>query len=157
MLNPFTAGQKLTAAADIAAFDQRRRAYQTADQTVTNSTTLVSSTSLVMAVAASVMYYINAQIFYDANTTADIKLSLLLPTGATVRLADPDPGATSSTSIQRTYQGIAAGTVASAVFSGIIDMDTTPGNLTLQFAQSALSATGTILKFGSTIELVQVA
>lgn len=152
MLIPFTAGQRFTAASDIAAHDIRREEYQSATQS-SSSTTFVSSTDLVFAVVAGASYVFEAQLFVDTNATADVKFNLLLPASSTVRLADD--GGTSSTSTQRTYSGVAAGTVISANFSGYIDPSGT-GTLTLQFGQVVTSGT-TILQVGSWIRLTQVA
>lgn len=155
LLIPFVAGQKLTAALLNEAFDLTRVKYQSADSAGIVNTTFVSSTSLVLSVAANASYRFRCQLFCDTNATADMKYNLLLPSGATVRLSDVG-GTTTSTSTQRTYSGVAAGTVVSSEFGGFIDISTLGGTLTLQTGQVVTSGT-TILKVGSWIELTQVA
>lgn len=151
LLVPFVAGQKTTAAALNDAFDITRVKHQDATQPST-STTFVSSTYLVFSVV-SASYLIEAQLFVDTNATADVKYNLLLPAGSTVRLAEMS-GGTSSTSTQRSYAGVGAGTVISSNFSGYIDVSGT-GTLTLQFGQVAASGT-TTLQVGSWVKLTKV-
>lgn len=155
MLNPFTAGQKDTAAAHVAAIDQRRTVYQSADSASSTSTTFLSSTGLVLSVVASGQYAFSAWILVDTNATADVNLKVLLPASATVRFADKGSTST-STSTTRFYSGVAAGTIIACSFEGFIDIDTTAGTATMQYAQNAVSGS-TFLKLGSWMELVQVA
>ena len=154
MLNPFTAGQKLRAVDDVTAHDIRRIVCQTADSAPSTSTTFLNS-SLVLSVVASGLYKLTTQIFVDTNATADVVLNVLLPSGSTVRFSDLG-STTTSTSTSRTYPGVAAGTVISCEFSGFIDIDTSSGNLTIQYRQVSASGS-TIVKVGSTVELTRIA
>lgn len=156
LLVPFVAGQKSLAAALNAAFDITRVKCQTGlDQSVTSSTVFVSSTSLVLPVKASALYVFESQMFFSGSTTGNFKMKLLLPTGATVRLADST--GTSSTSTERAYAAAGSTVVSSESPSGFIDLDTTAGDLTIQFAQNTSTTTATTLKLGSWIRLTQVA
>jgi hypothetical protein len=154
LLVPFVAGQKDTASAHNAAHDITRMKYQSGDQTA-STTAFVNSTFLVFTIQATVQYIFETQLFFDSNTTADFKINLLLPVGATVRWADAGAATATSTSTQRTYAATGAGNVLSANPAGLIDNDVAVGTLTLQFGQVVTSGT-TILKIGSWIRLTQV-
>lgn len=149
-LIPFVTGQKTTAAAVNAALDTTRVAHQTTDQG-SSSTTFVSSTSMVLSVEAGVNYRFQSKLFFNTNTTADFKMNLLLPAGSTVRLGDST--GSNSTSLSRAYGSLAGENVESP--GGYIDIDTSAGNLTLQFAQNSASGT-TTLRVGSWIELTKL-
>jgi len=153
LLIPFVAGQKDTADAHNIAHDLRREKYQSATQSSAN-TTFVSSTDLVFDVEANTAFVFESQLFVDTNTTADVKFNLLLPASATVRIADG--GGNSTTSTQRVYAGVGAGTVISCNPNGFIDIAGTAGTLTIQFAQNATSGS-TILQVGSWVRLCRVA
>lgn len=157
-LVPFVAGQDLTAVALNAAFDVVRVAYQAQDSAGVINTTYVSSTSLVLSIEANTNYYIEFELFYDTNATADIKFKLLLPAGATSRFSrwgDTTSTYQTTTSGEIAFNGVAAGTIVSAKPSAYIDNDTAAGNVTLQFAQNTTSGT-TILKVGSIMRLTRL-
>lgn len=166
-LVPFTAGQNITAAALNAAFDITRVAYQSVDQTMNNSTTYVSSTGLTLTIEASSNYLYESLIMFDTNSTADFKQKLLLPAGATVRIArwsSPTTGTAidsvvehdAITVVEIASGGVAAGTVMSTRASGLIQNSTAAGSVTVQFAQNAANVSNTLLKTGSWIRLTKV-
>jgi hypothetical protein len=167
VLNPFLAGQDLTAGDLTAAFDITRTVYQTADQTRNNSTSLLSSTDLVLSMAINSSYILEACIIYDSNSTADFKYSFSLPTGATIRQTPwgSDIGDTSihTMILHDAYDtagfsagGVAAGTMMSIKPTGRIVMSTTAGNLVVQFAQNVANASDTKLKRDSWLRLTKV-
>ena len=152
---PFVAGQKLTTELVNTKFDFTRTVCQLSDSAASTSTAFSSSTDLVLSVVANGLYKLVTQIFVDTNATADAKLNVLLPVGSTVRFSDPG-STTTSTSTQRSYAGVAAGTVISCEFSGFIDTAATSGDLTIQYGQVVASGS-TIVKAGSTIQLIRLA
>lgn len=166
-LVPFAAGQKLTAANLNAAFDITRIVYQSADQTVNNTTTYVSSSNLVLSLAANSVYVYKSCIVFDTGATPDFKHKLLLPAGAAVRRAVFTPtttvAATNTTIGMDTLDlvefasgGVAAGTMMTAFPMGTIYTAGTAGSVTVQFAQQVANASNTVLKIGSWIELTKV-
>lgn len=152
MLNPFSAGYDLTAAELNAAFDIQRMKYQETTQTVISSTVFVSSSHLVLPVEASVNYIVEMEIFCTSGATPDFKVNLLLPSGATVRLSADGNTTTTSTTMAFPSDGSTKG----VKISGLIDMSTAAGNLTIQFAQNTSSASNTVLEIGSWIRLTKV-
>lgn len=169
MLTPFTAGEDLTAARLNAAFDIIRVVVQVGDSAnVNNSTTLVSSTYLTLAVEASAVYLAEYELIYDTNSTADFKSSLTLPAGATVTLARWTSGTTGTaidsaiehnadTLVTMSSGGVAVGTRMSCRRAGIVVMSTTAGNATIQFAQNVANVSNTFLSRGSWLRLTKVA
>lgn len=157
-LVPFVAGQDLTAAALNAAHDVVRIVYQAQDSPGVINTTYVSSTSLVLPIAASRSYYVEFELFYDTNATANIKFKLLLPPNATSRFSrwgNTTNTYQTTTSGEIAFNGVAAGTIVSAKPSAYIVNDLTAGDVTLQFAQNTTSGT-TILKVGSIMRLTRL-
>jgi hypothetical protein len=165
----FTAGQTLTADLLNAEFNRRRRVYQTGDQSVLNSTVLVSSTDMVLSVEANVFYTVSLYVIVDANTTADFKYNLLLPASAVCvkhsRWGGVAADTTTSAAVNRqstdvnTYDlsGVGAGTLVTNLPQCIIAIAGTAGNCTFQFAQNTANNTNaSILRAGSWMELVKL-
>ncbi|MGH3978080.1 MAG: hypothetical protein ACRDRZ_03600 [Pseudonocardiaceae bacterium] len=168
-LVPFTAGQKLTAAELNAAFDIDRTVYQAADQTVTNSVTLVSSTSLTMPVEANATYAYDALVIYTAPTAQDFRYKWLLPTGSGIRNSPWNNTLTDTTLnapvahdafdvFESAAGGIGAGAMVTYRPGGVMIVGATSGSMTFQFAQwTAGAATSAVLKLGSWVRLARVA
>jgi uncharacterized membrane protein len=166
VLTPFVAGQKVPAATLVAAFDATLYSkYQTADQTVNNTTTLVSSNDLVVPVVQSGIYIFNSLIMTNSGTTPDFNLNINAPLNSTItatRFGGTTGAPTSldmsvltgTTNLAISLGGNAA-TIA-AQPAGIIIISTTPGNVTFQFAQVTATASNTTLKLGSWIQFAQV-
>lgn len=165
----FAAGQKLSASDLNTAFDWDYEKYQSADQSVTNSTTLVSSNDLVAPVVANGIYVVRMYLVYDCNSTADFKYQLTLPASGVVvkhsRWANAAADAAINSAVNHDSQdvttynlgGVAAGTIMTALPRAIIALGATAGNCTLQFAQAVSNGTATILKAGSVMNLRRVA
>lgn len=144
---------------------QQHHVIKTADQTVTNSTVLVPDNELSVPLLANSQYWLEVFLIYDAIQAADLKLGWAYPTSTTLDWSHGGlrGGATSTVDlISRTYldetgfpwiggPAAAAPSVAVVMGEGIINTAGTAGNLTLRFAQNALSATGTIMKAGSAL------
>lgn len=169
-MSAFTAGQRLTADLLNEEFNRVRRVYQEFDQSVLNSTTLVSSTDLVLSVEASTVYTLESYIITDANTTADVKYNILVPSGASVLGHSRWGGKSGDTSVTSSVDrqagdgfptldlsGVGAGTLLTSRPHANIAVSTTAGNVTFQFAQQVANNTNaTILKAGSWMELVKI-
>lgn len=158
------AGHKMTAAdwaQILGAFPLMR--WKDSDQSVTSSTTQTNITDLTVPVAASTNYAIRAVIFYSGSTTGDINLGWTVPTGSSFKVT-PDgfaSGATGNTnSIYRgvlttsafgalAAQGAGVGSALTAHLEGILAVNTTAGNLQLQYAQGTSDATSTVIYSGS--------
>lgn len=141
---------------------------KTADQFVTNSTTLVNDNTLFATVDANSTYLVEANIKYNASTTGNIKIGWTGPSGATLEWTingvDIAAAATSG-SINRLSGAI--GTVLTAagagsnmwlLIRGTLVVGATAGTLQLQFAQNALDAgVSTSIRATSTLTVKQVA
>lgn len=126
--------------------------HKAADQSVTNSTTLVDCTDMAFAVGASEVWTFRMLVWYDATTTGDLQVSIAGPAGATgtwqgtglqnlattvtdtVRFSANDIGGT------RGFGGVAVGTKQYLLINGIIVNGATAGTCKLQFAQNTLDA-----------------
>lgn len=168
-LVPFVAGSAATASSLNNAFNVERYAYQSGDQSVLNSTTLINSTFMVLPVASNGIYVLRSLVIYDANATADIQYQFTLPSGTFVRTSIWGSGttaaATDATIIHSasdtgllTAGGVATGTMMTCKTVGCIFIGITAGNCQFQFAQNALSnVNATVLKKGSFLYLRKVA
>lgn len=168
-LVPFTAGQKLTAAALNAAFDVTRITHAGGDQIVTNSTTFEASTELTLPVKANASYIFELLLEFTATTTADVKWQLAVPTGTFVRttLETGVPVSNTANSSEvwihaiddngSTTSGLGTGTIVQTQPSGLLIISSTAGDATVEFAQNTAEASDCTLKGGSFIRLTQVA
>lgn len=168
MLNPFSAGQDLTAAALNAAFDIVRPVVQGADSPpVNNSTSLVASTYLTLPVVASASYLAEMELIYDTAAAADFQSSLVIPSGTGI-LSRWTSGAAgtaidsviehnANTSLIMISGGVAVGTFMSCRRSGMLVIGGSSGNATIFFAQVTANVSNTVLKQGSWLRLTRVA
>lgn len=136
------------------------------DQSITNDVILNDITGLTVAVEANSVYKIELFLVYDTGGTPDIQFGLTFPAGATGtwgaspgrRAADVDADFTAvSIATAINSGGVAAGTVLSASFRGLLITSGTAGNFVVQFCQATTSATATIVKNDSYIYLTKVA
>lgn len=166
MTSPFTAGQRMTADALNAAFNRRRKVFQTSDMSVLNSAVLVSSTDMVLSVEASGIYAVSLYLVTDANTTADCKYNLLLPTGGVAVKHSRWGGNASDTATNSAPQrqstdvnsydlsGVGSGTRVTSKPEAIIVISSTAGTCTFQFAQNTANNTNASVLFaGSWMQL----
>ncbi len=142
-------------------------ALQLSDQTRNNSVTLLSSTDLVLPVAANSNYIFESQLICDSNTTADIKYSFLIPAGASLRVSAWTGGALDTAlqtgiyhdafdGTQFSSEGAGSGTMMTCRPGGRLAVAGTAGSLTVQFAQNTANVSNTLLKAGSWIRLSRV-
>lgn len=170
MANPlFYAGQELTAAALNAAFPLR--AFADADTSRTSSTTFLDADGLVVELEANSQYAIDGWLAYDAGVTGDLKVQLLVPTGAggtwgMYALSTTSTGSVGTVQANRAPVGsgnaLTAGGSASsagamnALLRGYIATGDDPGELQVQFAQNTSNATATTIKAGSWIRAQKI-
>jgi hypothetical protein len=133
-----------------------------------NANTTLADTGLVLLAEALTVYEVKAYIAYTTATAADLKVQIVLPSGATLHVT-PGALAASATgvsgSIQRqssttgllTLGGTGAGTEAVAVIEGTITIGATPGAVKVQFAQSTSDASDSTVNAGSYLRLSPVA
>ncbi len=132
---------------DHAGFLQVRK---TSAQGVIDSTTLVDCTELVLPLLAEEVWLFDACIFFEADTTPDIKFAFTIPAGATMiwGLAE-DTGGGSNAPVYRARQTsddaqiIAAsgyGTAVPVHLMGTVVCGGNAGDLQLRFAQNVADA-----------------
>lgn len=166
MTDTFYALQKLRASALQALVDDTVKAYKFGNTDRPGTTTLTADPHLVLPLKATYVYTVIYTLYYVAPAAADIKFAIDYPTGADpvpfggLRMVDTsaglvgdvDPGAYSD-AVDATDFITAGGTGLNAfcILSATVDMDTTAGDLTLQWAQRASSGTTTLLQGSSAI------
>jgi hypothetical protein len=168
----FTAGQKI-GADDLN--DLLTAVVMSADQTVNNSTTLVSATGMAFSLAASATYAIDGWLRYTSNPTADIKFGWSLPSGGAGfwtlfgAMTTTAPVASNERVNHTDFSTVALTSALAAAgddFStGVIDIaaratgfitTTNAGTLQLQFAQNTADASNTILGDGSWLRVSRI-
>jgi hypothetical protein len=145
------------------------------DQTVTNSTTPVNDTELLMSVAANTAYSVMCCVFLTVSADAnDIKTQWAFPSNATLNIGGMGPdmanttftgttmflarvAVTSSPTVTIAYGGIAAAPLTIWMMGSIIT-GVTPGTLQLQWSENTGGAsTTTTVKAGSWLRLERMA
>lgn len=143
-------------------FESRALVRKTSDESVTSSTTLQDDNDLLFAIAANEVWSGLAVISYEGATAGDLSLGLNAPSGATVQIGIVGAGIGVSTSTGDTARfasrgsvgafglgALGAGTLMTAFVTFYVANSTTPGNVNIQWAQSASSGTATTVKAGS--------
>lgn len=143
-------------------------ALKTGDESVTSSTTLQNDDQLVLPLAANARYIFDGWLHYlgAATPAGDLKLSLSVPSGATVHWTNFGVNTSALTAYNVVPEGTglagprAVGTNGATEMScqprGYLTVGSTSGNLQLQWAQNSSSATATTIKAGSHLRLVRV-
>jgi hypothetical protein len=165
-LATFKAGQRLTAAALNAAIGlTARKGADTARSSANTGTTLTADPDLTVAVLANAAYLVTFSLLYKgaATNTGDFKFSFSAPSGATLAggflgINNPLglyilPVTVSSTLVS--YSNTTANPLWCEVTATLVT-SSTPGNLTLTWAQNTSSATATTLMAGSSLQAAQV-
>lgn len=139
---------------------------KTADESVTSSTTLQSDDVLLLPVTAGTSYAFEGFLYATGPSAGDFKLAFTFPTGATFVAFVHHIGANgavdsfkSGTNPLTTSGGslsLATGAADGVAIKGGIIVAGTAGNVQLQWAQDASSATPTIVKAGSWLRLTKV-
>jgi hypothetical protein len=144
-------------------------AIKSADETVTNSTSLQDDNHLFLSVAANAVYKLDLCLFYDGPTNADLKMTWTVPsgTGMTWGIDTVDPSATTSTpfpisrgvNTSPTTQMVlgtptdGSGWWVNGLISGVLRVGGTAGTLQLRWAQNTANAIATTVHTDSTLEL----
>lgn len=143
---------------------------KTASQNVgPSNTTFQNLTNLVVPLPGitSAVYQFSGIVFYNSNTTADIKFCFIIPAGATMRwgihglavgaagnTGDFTAGSTTGSGTGFTLGGAAADVMA--VFHGEVTMGATAGDLQMQGAQNTSDASATNVLSSSRIQAWRV-
>jgi hypothetical protein len=143
-------------------------ARKTADETVTNSTTLQADDHLFVPVAANSVYLLDAFLMYSGpvDPAGGIKFDWTGPAGFTLdwaafgtlgvgvgTLVDYDVVKQAATGTRN--HGTNGATIMSLQPKGTLVTLGTSGTVTLRWAQAAANATGTILRTNSTLRLMK--
>lgn len=141
---------------------------KTSTESVTSSTTLQNDDQLFLAVVANAKYAIEGLLLYDGAGAGDFKVAFTTPSGATINWGGTAPqsgvGVNSLNANVATASGAAlafacngAGNTMLAQPKGYLAIGATAGNLQLQWAQQASSATATRVFLGSQLKLTRIA
>ena len=123
---------------------------KTADETVSNSSTLQDDDELAFSVAANENLLIECHFQYESTAVADIKFGITLPSGATASWRESTGLATPLNESQT----LAPNNTFNITDAGIhltfsVQIGSTAGTFTLQWAQNSAEVSNTILKAGS--------
>ena len=140
-----------------------------ADQSVTSSTALVNESAMAVSMSATAQVSVTWTLYVVMAAAAGIKLAVATPTGATLLGmvtavgigaavgSDGEVLVTSGTGVN-VLDNAAFGTAGVVTITATVIGDGThPGNIVLQFAQTASSATSTTIKAGSSMTSFQAA
>lgn len=136
-------------------------AYKTANQNVTNSTTLVDATDLSLSVEANRRYAFRAVLHFNCGATSGARVAVAAPTGNIIYqviFSNPTTGAAAAGG-RATASGTAVGTSGATGYYVVIEgsiSTTAAGTLKVQFAQQTADGTATTLLAGSTFEIQQL-
>jgi hypothetical protein len=132
-----------------------------ADQTVTNSATLVTVPQLTLPIGINERVIFRAIIFYTSTATGDLKYRVDVPASPTLyRLATENIAADVAAEVTSVITAeadstalLASGTNGVLRLSGVLSNGSTAGNVIFQFAQNtATSSESAIIRAGSFIE-----
>jgi hypothetical protein len=140
-------------------------------ETVNTSAALQNDDELVLSVAASSKYILDAYIIYDTGTTPDFKCAWVGPSGATLDwtvngLAVASTAVSGSVILAnsviadagaQSIGGAGAGTQVVAHIAGLLTVSTTAGTLQFRWAQATSDVSDTKVILGSYLRLIKVA
>lgn len=164
-LASFAAGDKPTAA-QLNTLPPKFARRLSDSSAIVSNTTLANDDTLVVTPSVSVAYKVSFGVIYRSSATADLKVALTWPTGAScfwggIGLTAADSLVmqlveNSASGTHVTLGGGGTGTSRCCWFEGILVMSSTAGNLQAQFAQSSTDATNTVIRAGSWLMIEQV-
>ena len=133
--------------------------YKTADESVTNSTTLQNDDHLLFAMGANEKWQVNILLLpQSASDTPDCKAALSLPTGAVYYGNKACINTAATGNLCERWEGASTAFCASAAirsyftaYNGVVINGANAGNFQLQWAQNTANATATTIKAGSFI------
>jgi hypothetical protein len=153
----------------VADFGTTLFALKTSDESVASSTTLQNDDQLVLSVAANAKYRMIGYIVYDgaADPAGGLKLQFTGPSGATMPWTNFGANISGASQYNVVVEQLAAasprsvptnnGVLMSCAPKGLLVVSSTAGSLQLKWAQNSSSATATVVKANSWLELVRVA
>jgi hypothetical protein len=145
-------GDILTAS-DVNVFLAALSGVKSANQVISNTTTLINDADMRFAVAANSLYEFHVFLRFSSPTGGDWKSSFTVPSGAVAHFSVygnliggtfGGPGDFTDTSVV-TSQGQGASTTQTANFFGWVDTAGTAGTLIFQWAQNTTNAGDTTL------------
>lgn len=174
-------GQRITGTLLRSMLPQTTR--KTADTSRSATTSATADPHLTFDVDASAVYILHGWIKFDADTAADLKVLISAPSGAlgewtalgagnNVVGSNATPTLTLNTQggtgylirtesaelgVARTHGGLGAGTVLTLLIEGTVRVGSTSGTVSLDWAQSASSATATTLYTDSWLCMQRIA
>lgn len=136
-------------------------AYKTANQNVTNSTTLVDATDLSLSVEANRRYAFRAVLHFNCGATGGVRVAVNGPAGAVISqviIQNPSTGASTAGGRANAYNTPVGTSGLTSYFVTIEGSasTTTDGTLVVRFAQQTVDGTATTLLSGSTFEIKQL-
>lgn len=144
-------------------------ARKTANQTVTNSTTIQDDTHLQLSVVANAVYRVDGLLIFNGPSAVNLKIGWVAPTGATfdwigtgqstTSPATSGPVITNAQTIASTVYGlgtIGTSTNMTALVRGLLVTAGNAGTFKLQWAQNTANATAVTMVLNSHIALQRV-
>jgi hypothetical protein len=149
-----------------AAESEVRGVVKTADEQVVSSTALQDDDHLALSVVAGGWYAVEAFLDVEGDPAGDLTMGWTVPAGSTMTWTEGGISAGNtnnigSLKIQRNDAGTSSGVGIIAAGSSVrpsgrLTVGGTPGTLQLRWAQTASSATPTIVKTGSWLRLTRI-
>ena len=141
---------------------------KTSDETVTSSTVLQDDNQLILPLLANEIWKFEFNLIYSADAAGDIQISFTFPAAGRIdasvfwntsgSAADIIKwSGTTTPATAQNLQGLGSTIRLSLPIQGIFTNSSTAGNLTLQWAQTASSATATTVYTNSTLWAVKLA
>lgn len=140
------------------------------DESLSSTTTLQDDDHLILPVLANASYFMQAQILYHGGTAGGLKLGWSGPSGATLLWTIGGAAFGSGANAPNTYfgaNGLGGSDILGTDGVGGIDMfatphgtlvtSSTPGSLTLRWAQGVSDSATTTVKAGSVLMLQRIA
>lgn len=163
-LADLAAGVELLASTFNAKMKERAPVFarKTSDETVNGSDVLQDDNELTLAAEASVTYELFLHAVQNSGATPGFKLGFTLPSGATWVSGSFNVGSSAANEqfglMPLTGLSGLTGAGANSLVrvQAIITISTTPGSVTLQWAQNTSNASNTIVRAGSWMRLMRV-
>lgn len=170
-----TAGQVLTVnagatapewAAAGAGADEITVVRKTADETVNNSSTLQNDDHLLLAIGANEVWEFEVNLWWIANSSADLKVAFTVPAAATLRWANTGTNTSSVAYNETPVQGTSGtafafeastGSDRHTRFVGYVANGANAGNLQVQWAQNSTHLSDLTVYANSTLRAWQLA
>lgn len=134
---------------------------KTADEIVNNSAAVQNDDHLLLALDATAMYRFEFDLFFDAHASADLKIAITVPAGATLRWWTPGGlnnagtgwgmSTITASGTTRDFEANGVGTIRALRIIGFVETAGTAGNLQLQWAQNTANASDATVRENSSL------